>query len=147
MRIGELASSVGFSVATIRFYEQEGLLDKPDRSDAGYRAYGDGVVERLGFIQRCRALGIGIAEIRRLIRLAEAPNADCGEVDVLLDEHIRKVQVQRRDLATLERDLRALRADCHPSGQVSGCGMLRSPVQPLGAMKQSASKSPHRRQK
>ncbi len=92
MRIGELASSVGLSVATIRYYEQEGLLDKPARSDAGYRAYGDGVVERLGFVQRCRALGIGLAEIRRLLQLRQAPTADCGEVDVLLDEHIRKVQ-------------------------------------------------------
>ncbi len=118
-------------MATIRFYEQEGLLETPDRTDAGYRAYADGVVERLGFIQRCRALGIGIAEIRRLLTLAEAPNADCGEVDVLLDEHIRKVQDQRRELARLERDLKALRADCLPSRQVSGCGMLRSSASPL----------------
>lgn len=140
MRIGELASCVGLPVATIRFYEQEALLEKPARSEAGYRAYGDGVVERLGFIQRCRALGIGLAEIRRLLKLAEAPNADCGEVDVLLDEHIRKVQEQRRELAKLERDLKALRVDCDPSGKVRGCGMLQVPGLPAEPLKRAATK-------
>ncbi len=130
MRIGELASRVGLPVATIRYYEQEGLLDRPGRTDAGYRSYGSGVAERLGFVQRCRALGIGIAEIRRLLSLAQTPSADCGAVDLLLDEHIRNVQAQRRELAKLERDLKALRADCHPSRQVSGCGMLRTQTLP-----------------
>lgn len=131
MRIGELASRVGLPVATIRYYEQEGLLDKPGRTDSGYRSYGSEVAERLGFVQRCRALGIGIAEIRRLLSLAETPSADCGVVDVLLDEHIKNVQAQRRELAKLERDLKTLRADCHPSKQVSGCGMLRAQALPL----------------
>ncbi len=140
MRIGELAGQVGLPVATIRYYEQEGLLDKPARSDAGYRSYAPGVIERLGFIQRCRALGIGIAEIRRLLKLAEAPGADCGEVDVLLDEHILKVQEQRRELAKLERDLKALRADCHPSGTVSGCAILKAPARAVEPRKKADSR-------
>ena len=125
MRIGELAEQVGVSVETIRYYEQQGLLEKPARSESNYRRYGAEATKRLGFIRQCRSLGIGLTEIRPLLKLAEAPGANCGEVDALLDEHIRKVREQRRNLASLERQLKALRADCKPSRQVRGCGILQ----------------------
>ena len=88
MHIGDLAKIVGVSVATIRYYEQEGLIEKPARSDANYRRYGSETLTRLGFIRQCRSLGISLTEIRRLLKLTGAPDANCGEVDVLLDEHI-----------------------------------------------------------
>ncbi len=126
MRIGELAKRTATPVATIRFYEREGLLAKPARSETNYRRYGTEALTRLGFILRCRSLGIGLGEIRRLLALAATPEADCGEVDVLLDEHIRRVREQRRVLAKLERELKALRADCHPSRRAAGCAILKN---------------------
>lgn len=128
MRIGELAEQVGVSVETIRYYEQQGLLEKPARSASNYRRYGPEAAKRLGFIRQCRALGIGLTEIRPLLKLAQAPGAHCGEVDALLDEHIRKVREQRRNLAKLERQLKSLRADCKPSKQARGCGILQDLV-------------------
>ena len=125
MRIGELARKAAVPVATIRYYEQSGLLDKPARSESNYRRYGSEAVARLGFIRRCRSLSISLMEIGRLLRLAEAPDADCAEVDALLDEHIASVREQRRNLIKLERELKTLRADCHPSQRVRGCGILR----------------------
>ena len=125
MRIGELAEQVGVSVETIRYYEQQGMLENPVRSESNYRRYGSEATKRLGFIRQCRSLGISLKEIQPLLKLAEAPGAYCGEVDALLDEHIRKVREQRRDLARLERQLKALRVDCHPSMQVRGCGILQ----------------------
>jgi Cd(II)/Pb(II)-responsive transcriptional regulator len=125
MRIGELAAEVGVSVATIRFYEREGLLPEPPRSESNYRQYGPVAAQRLTFIARCRSLDIGMAEIRRLLDLTATPEAHCGEVDAILDAHIRKVREQRLNLAKLEKALLALRRDCHPSMQVQGCGILR----------------------
>lgn len=125
MRISELARTVEFPAATIRFYEAEGLIEKPARSVSNYRRYGPETIKQLEFIRRCRSLGIGLAEIRRLMNLAKSPGADCAEVDDLLDGHIANVREQRRNLAKLERELKALRADCHPSQQVRGCGILR----------------------
>lgn len=125
MHIGELAAKADLPVATIRYYEQAGLLEKVARSESNYRRYGPESASRLGFIKRCRALGMGLAEIRRLLALAKSPQANCAEVDVLLDEHIASVREQRRSLAKLERELKALRADCHPSREVRGCGILR----------------------
>ncbi len=125
MRISELARTVELPAATIRFYEEEGLIGKPARSVSNYRRYGPEAIKQLDFIRQCRSLGISLAEIRRLLNLAKAPSANCGEVDELLDEHIARVREQRCNLAKLERELKALRADCHPSKQVRGCGILR----------------------
>jgi len=133
MRISELARTVELPAATIRFYETEGLIEKPARSVSNYRRYGQEAIKQLGFIRQCRSLGIGLAEIRRLMDLAKAPGADCTEVDDLLDEHIARVHEQRRNLAKLERELKALRADCHPSKQVRRCGILRDSAAKLPA--------------
>ncbi len=139
MRIGELAARANVPVATIRYYEQSRLLEKATRSESNYRRYGSEAVSRLGFIKRCRSLGIGLAEIRRLLDLAKSPEANCSEVDVLLDKHISDVREQRRSLARLERELTELRADCHPSHQVRGCGILRDSP----AVAHDAKKLPH----
>ncbi|MDR1394807.1 MAG: MerR family transcriptional regulator, partial [Deltaproteobacteria bacterium] len=57
IRIGELAALVGVQVVTIRYYEKEGLLEKPKRSPNGYRTYRRSDVERMRFIRHCREHG------------------------------------------------------------------------------------------
>lgn len=39
MKIGELSDESGCKVVTIRYYEKEGLLSKPERTEANYRVY------------------------------------------------------------------------------------------------------------
>jgi DNA-binding transcriptional MerR regulator len=39
VQIGKVARSTGLSVDTIRFYEKEGLLREPERSEGGSRLY------------------------------------------------------------------------------------------------------------
>jgi len=43
-------------VETIRYYEREGLLLEPARSEGNYRLYTNVHVERLQFIRHCRSL-------------------------------------------------------------------------------------------
>ena len=50
LKIGELAKRTDLLVETIRYYEQEGLLPDPPRSDGNYRLYSDTHLERLQFI-------------------------------------------------------------------------------------------------
>lgn len=125
MKIGELARKSGASAKTIRFYEEQGLLGEATRTESNYREYAGADLDRLQFVLQCRSLDLGLVEIKRLLSLRETPEANCCEVDDLLDEHIRKVQQQRKSLAKLEKDLKALRADCLPSRTVKGCGILR----------------------
>ena len=125
MRIGDLARTTGTPVQTIRFYEQQGLLAPPRREDNNYRVYVDAHVERLAFIRQCRGLDMTLDEIRALLALRDRPGPDCSEVNALLDEHIGHVAERIRELRTLERELRVLRARCSGPNPLADCGILQ----------------------
>jgi len=57
MSIGKVANRVAVGVETLRFYEREGLLEKPPRLNAGYRAYPAATVNRVLFIKHAKELG------------------------------------------------------------------------------------------
>jgi MerR family transcriptional regulator, copper efflux regulator len=65
-RIAEMAQRSGFTPATLRYYEDIGLLAPKGRTDAGYRVYDDGSLERLRFIARAKQLGCSLDEIAEL---------------------------------------------------------------------------------
>ena len=102
MKIGELALATQTQVETIRFYEREGLIPQAPRSDGNYRIYGAKHVERLAFVRHCRSLDMTLEEIRVLLRFRDAPQAECGEVNALIDEHIEHVAARIRELRQLE---------------------------------------------
>lgn len=126
LKIGELATKTDCPVQTIRYYERERLLDEPIRSDSGYRLYGEAHVERLRFIRHCRSLDMTLNEIRRLLRFRDAPEENCGEVNLLLDEHIGHVTSRIAELKLLERQLRALRDLCRTTQATKECGILQN---------------------
>ena len=112
MKIGDLAEQVGCDVQTIRFYEREGLMDEPGRSEAGHRRYGEHDTKRLRFIRHCRSLDMPLSEIRLLLAFAAAPTESCAQVDALLDKHIAHVRTRLAALQELDAQLVALRARC-----------------------------------
>ena len=126
MKIGELSTATGISVENIRFYEREGLVGEPVRTGGNYRVYDDAHVQRLAFIRRCRSLDMALDEIRALLRFKDAPHADCSDVNALLDEHVDHVASRVRELRVLEKELRALRAQCESIESGAECGILKT---------------------
>ncbi|MDP9123425.1 MAG: Cd(II)/Pb(II)-responsive transcriptional regulator [Pseudomonadota bacterium] len=124
MKIGELATATGTQIETIRYYEREGLLPQPARTEGNYRIYDEPHANRLLFVRHCRALDMNLDEIRILLRFRDTPVGDCGEVNALLDEHIGHVQQRMKELRNLDRDLRALRVLCTEAQEASQCGIL-----------------------
>lgn len=124
MKIGDLARAAQTQVETVRYYERAGLLPAAPRSDANYRVYGAPHVERLAFIRHCRALDMTLEEIRTLLRFKDDPQADCAEVNALLDAHIGHVATRIRGLRQLEKQLKALREQCAGGGDTAHCGIL-----------------------
>jgi Cd(II)/Pb(II)-responsive transcriptional regulator len=124
LTIGALAKRADCQAETIRYYEREGLLPAPARSQGNYRLYGRAHLERLSFIRRCRSLDMALDEIRILLHFSDAPASDCSEVNILLDEHIRHVADRITDLRRLERQLKDLRASCAGTGKSDRCGIL-----------------------
>jgi MerR family mercuric resistance operon transcriptional regulator len=79
MRIGEAARRSAVSVQALRFYEREGLLRRPARTPAGYRAYTAADVEQVRFIKHCQQLGFALREIRLIAALhAQSAAPDAG---------------------------------------------------------------------
>jgi Cd(II)/Pb(II)-responsive transcriptional regulator len=124
VKIGELALAAQTQVETIRYYEREGLLPQAPRSEGNYRVYGPEHVERLAFVRHCRSLDMTLDEIRVLLRFKDEPQAECGEVNALLDEHIGHVATRIRELRQLEKHLKALREQCAGAQEAAQCGIL-----------------------
>lgn len=125
MKIGDLAKRAGCTVETIRYYEREGLLPKPERGANNYRLYNNDHLEVLCFIRNCRALEMTLVEIGFLLRTREQPGQDCGEVNTLLEEHIRHVKDRIVMLQQLEEQLISLRKLCHQIQPVTRCAIMR----------------------
>jgi Cd(II)/Pb(II)-responsive transcriptional regulator len=125
MRIGEVAQASGASVTTVRFYEREGLLSEPMRSDGNYRVYERHHVSSLRFILHCRSLGMTLDEVRSLLKFMETPDQGCQLVNKLLDEHIAQVAEKIGQLQALKNELQRVRAKCHGADSINQCGILR----------------------
>ena len=88
LRISQLASEFGLNPKTIRYYEEIGLLSAPKRSEAGYRLYGSPDRERLAFIQKAKAIGLSLTEIRELLTLHSKGQQPCEQVQELLQGNL-----------------------------------------------------------
>lgn len=137
MKIGELSSASATPIETIRYYEREGLLPTPARTEGNFRVYTAPHLERLQFIRHCRGLDMSLDEVRALLRVRDEHGAECGDVNALLDEHIDHVSQRIRELRALERQLKELRRRCGSGQAASQCGILaglaEAATQELGA--------------
>lgn len=57
LTIGELARQSGVGVETIRFYENEGLLVKPEKPLGSIRTYPREAIHRLYFVHQAKEVG------------------------------------------------------------------------------------------
>jgi DNA-binding transcriptional MerR regulator len=124
-KIGKLAEMAGCQPVTIRYYEKEGLLEKPSRGENGYREYDQEDLERLSFIRHCRDHGITLADIKFLLGLKEAPEGDCGPVDQMINRLIHQLDEQLMSIKKLKKNLEALQGRCQ-GGSIANCAILKS---------------------
>lgn len=124
MKIGQLAKQADCAVETIRYWEKEGLLPQPYRSEGNYRIYNEKHLRRLMFIRNCRSLDMSLTEIRTLLKLRDQPNESCHDINDLVDEHIQHVVRRISALQSLELELRNLRQRCNSESDIEHCGIL-----------------------
>lgn len=100
--IGQMAQEAGVSPRALRYYEEQGLLC-PQRTEAGYRVYGEADARRLAQIMALRACHLPLPTIRGLVC---DPDADLA---MALRAHLRSLQEQGDSLnAAIERTKAAL---------------------------------------
>jgi DNA-binding transcriptional MerR regulator len=112
VRISEVASAVGTTTRTIRYYEEIGLLSgSEDREHGAHRTYVESDVERLReVLQLKELLGVSLDELKTLVEAEDARaelRAEWQSGDA--DEARRRVILDEA-LGHLERQLRLLRA-------------------------------------
>lgn len=109
MRIGELATRSGLSTKAIRFYEEQGLLQRADRTAAGYRIYGEDALDRLAFVRSGQAIDLTLGEIREIIAFRDRGEAPCAHVTSLLEHKAAEVEGRITELIRLRATLETLR--------------------------------------
>jgi len=106
--IGKVAKLSGVGVETIRFYEREGLLNKPKRKESGYRLFEAEVVGRIKFIKRAKQLGFSLREIRELLSLRVDSRVSATEVKKRVDSKIEQIDRRIYDLKKVRNALAQL---------------------------------------
>ncbi|TNF25454.1 MAG: MerR family transcriptional regulator [Deltaproteobacteria bacterium] len=102
MTIGEVAERAGVTVRTLHHYEQLGLVEATTRTASGHRRYGRGAIERLQRVKSLQQLGLGLAEIGRLMAGEALSPAR------IVAEQLERLRAQREALDRLEAQLRRL---------------------------------------
>ncbi|HDS30491.1 MAG TPA: MerR family transcriptional regulator [Firmicutes bacterium] len=127
LTIGEAAKSAGIGVETVRFYERQGLIDDPPRSDSGYRLYPEEIIHRLRFIRRAKELGFSLREIRELISLKYEKDSviKCDGIRQMTESKINMVNEKIAALHKLQSDLIELLDACCGKGEMNNCPVLK----------------------
>lgn len=84
--IGEFSSTVGLSIYTLRYYEQEKLI-VPARKGNDQRCYSEQDVTWIRFIKRLKDTGMPIKEIRKYAELRAEGNETMMQRMEMLIEH------------------------------------------------------------
>lgn len=108
MLAGEAAKELGVGVQTLHFYEQQGLIPRPPRSQSGYRIYTPEIVGRVRFIRKAQGLGFSLDEIKEILGLAKRGTSPCGTVQRALAEKLREVDRRLEELRGFRAELAAL---------------------------------------
>ena len=67
-QIGEVAERTGVTQRTLRFYEERGLVEPPERMEGGFRLYTEDDIARIEYIKRLQdLLGFTLAEIKEMV--------------------------------------------------------------------------------
>jgi MerR family copper efflux transcriptional regulator len=133
LRIKQVAQASGFTPATLRYYEQLGLLPEPTRTASGYRTYDQRTLDRLAFIARAKQLGCTLEEISGLTTAWDGGR--CGPIQdrlrQLVSGKLAAAQEQIAELATFTSELQraAVALERHrPDGACdAACGCVTAP--------------------
>ncbi|UUV07252.1 helix-turn-helix domain-containing protein [Ruegeria sp. YS9] len=110
--IGDLSHRTGVKIPTIRFYEDKGLLPKPERTAGNQRRYDDAALKRLIFIRHCRDLGLPLADVVGLLSLEGASGSDLNRAHEIAEKQLADLRDRIARLQNLEAELTRISAAC-----------------------------------
>ncbi|MBM3105861.1 heavy metal-responsive transcriptional regulator [Pseudomonas sp. V1] len=125
LTIGQLGRLAAVSPDTLRYYQDEGLLQPDGKSAAGYRLYTAAAAQRIRFIKHAQKCGFSLAEIRELLTLRHSESACCRDVRRLAVEKKLLLEHKIRAMQAMSTALDRLITDCNDeAGPVDDCPIL-----------------------
>ena len=121
------ARRLGVSMKALRLYEERGLLE-PQRTAAGWRAYGPDEMARAGEIAALRALGLPLAAIGHVL------GGDPRRLEPALAAHQAALEARLRELADAIQKVGGFRADL-ARGSAPAAGELVDLVRPSAKLR------------
>lgn len=113
MNIGQAAEDSGVNAKMIRYYERISLISSAQRTDSGYRQYGEKDIQTLRFIRRSRELGFSIERIRTLLGLWEDRGRKSADVKNLAQQYIAELDDHIAKLQSIRSELLRMSESCH----------------------------------
>jgi DNA-binding transcriptional MerR regulator len=120
MQIGRVSQQTGLSVDAIRFYEKQRLLERPPRTEGGFRLFSADDIQRILFIRRAQQLGFSLPEIRELLILQRNEGEACSHVRDVLRAKVSAVRDKIRELGILEEQLAKSLRKCERKLRAAG---------------------------
>jgi DNA-binding transcriptional MerR regulator len=126
LKIGEVSRLSGIGIEALRFYEKNGLLDRPGRTYSGYRLYDKSVLDRLAFIKQAQVLGFTLDEIKQLIVHKRAGENPCSEVREIVRTRLAELNERIEQMIQYRDELTTALADWDEIGEAEGhvCGLI-----------------------
>jgi DNA-binding transcriptional MerR regulator len=107
LKIHELAQKTGLTAPTIRFYEQEGLLDTRyvRREANNYRNYRQEAVGLLLLLKKFQAAGFTLAEFKALMQADRASELPLHRIIELLHRKQQEIDRKQSELEQVQASL------------------------------------------
>lgn len=125
-KTGEVAQRTGVNKETVRYYEERGLITKPDRRRSGYRIFTNQQIDEIRFIKRAQQLGFTLREIKELLELRMDKGTTCSEIKSEAQDKYRDVVEKIQDLQRIKDTLLELIDSCNGDGPKGDCPILEA---------------------
>ena len=104
--INELAKEVDLTPKTIRFYEEIGIIPKPERNESNYRIYKQEDIKKIAFVKKSRDLGLSLEEIKSIMDIREKGNYPCNTVIDLMENQIISLEIKIKEMTEFKETLK-----------------------------------------
>lgn len=103
MRVNQLASEIGITGDTVRYYTRIGFLNPEKDPSNGYKNYGSKDRRLLRFILSARQLGFSVRDIGEILHTAEKGVSPCPLARRLIQQRLEENEKSFQDTARLRQ--------------------------------------------
>ena len=96
MKIGTVSKETGLGIHAIRYYEKQGLINKPVKDVSGHRVYSPKDVELLDWVSCMKNSGMPLSKIREYSEAFYSDNSSACLT--LLKDHLALLNEKKLDI-------------------------------------------------